>query len=358
MEAGLTMVDRVAAAEALRFAAVPVCERVVSRMEREREEAVSSRWRSYCSKDCQFHLNYLAQAIESGRPELLGEYLAWARSMLVSYSVPEGDLVKQMQVIGEVLGDYLSGVHVGLARSVIDKAMVRISKVEGATVSSVPEAAHLSALATDYLSALLTGNRRAALMLILNAADDGVPIKSLYLNVFQPVQREIGRLWQYNKISVAQEHYCTAVTQHAMAQLYPRLFQGERNGRVVVAASVAGELHELGIRMVSDFFEMEGWDSFYLGANTPVAGIIAMIEEHDAHLLALSATITPHVTQVASIIEEVRSGCSHRVKIMVGGYPFNLSTGLWREVGADCYAKDAESAITEAERMVSGSSHD
>lgn len=354
MDAGLTVEDRIAAAGALRSASLAISEAVVSRMERNRAEPVSSRWRSYCFKDCQFHLNYLAQAVESGRPELLGEYLAWARVMLDSYQVSEGDLAEQIQVIGEVLADHLSEVHVGLVRGVIDKAFLRISGVMTHKNPSVPDAAPLSTLAMDYLSALLTGNRRAALMVIMNAADEGVAIKSLYLDVFQPVQREIGRLWQYNKISVAQEHYCTAVTQHAMAQLYPRLFQGERNGRVVVAASVAGELHELGIRMVSDFFEMAGWDSFYLGANTPVAGIISMIEEQGAHLLALSATITPHISEVASIIEQVRSGCTRPVKIMVGGYPFNFSEGLWREIGADCFAQDAESAVREAEQIVSG----
>ena len=38
---------------------------------------------------------------------------------------------------------------------------------------------------------------------------------------FEPVQHEIGRLWQINHISVAHEHYCTSVTQMIMSELYP-----------------------------------------------------------------------------------------------------------------------------------------
>ena len=41
-----------------------------------------------------------------------------------------------------------------------------------------------------------------------------------------------------------------------------------------------------------------------------------------------------------------------RPRILVGGYPFNLSPTLWQHVGADGYAPDADGAITEAERLL------
>ena len=43
----------------------------------------------------------------------------------------------------------------------------------------------------------------------------------------------------------------------------------------MVATCIGGELHEIGIRMVADFFEMEGWDTYYLGANTPADAVVA-----------------------------------------------------------------------------------
>ena len=53
-------------------------------------------------------------------------------------------------------------------------------------------------------------------------------IRDVYLLVFQPCQREVGRLWEAGRITVAQEHYCTAATQVIMSQLAPRLVTGER----------------------------------------------------------------------------------------------------------------------------------
>jgi methanogenic corrinoid protein MtbC1 len=132
----------------------------------------------------------------------------------------------------------------------------------------------LDVLAREYLAALLRGDRHTAGGLILAAADSGTSIQDIYLSVFQRVQREVGRLWQSNQIGIAQEHYCTACTQSIMSQLYPRIISAEKNGRRLVATCVGGDLHEIGARMVADFFEMEGWDTFFLGANTPISGTL------------------------------------------------------------------------------------
>ena len=211
----------------------------------------------------------------------------------------------------------------------------------------------LAQLAHDYLSALLRAERHLASSLILAAADAGTPIRDLYLQVFQPSQHEVGRLWQMNQISVAQEHYCTAATQLIMSQLYPYIFSGERRSRTLVAACVAGDLHEIGARMVSDLLEMEGWDTIYLGANVPSSSIIQLMREREVNVLALSATMTLHVPAVERLIADIRDSqgvCS--AKIMVGGYPFNIAPELWRRIGADAWAPDAAQAIAVADRLL------
>ena len=150
----------------------------------------------------------------------------------------------------------------------------------------------LAELTRQYMDMLLKGNRQAASRLILDAVEAGANIRDIYLHVFQQSQYEIGRLWQTNQISVAQEHLFTAGTQLIMSQLYSHVFASKKNGRTLVAACVGGDLHEIGCRMVADFFEMEGWDTFYFGANTPTPSIIEAVQEHRAELLAVSATMT------------------------------------------------------------------
>ena len=208
-------------------------------------------------------------------------------------------------------------------------------------------------LARQYLEALLRADRQGASRMILNDVQNGESIKKIYTQVFQRTQREVGRLWQTNQISVAQEHYCTAATQMVMSQLYPYIFSGERKDHRLVAACVGGELHEIGARMVADFFEMEGWDTYFLGANTPPDTIVATVLERKADLLALSATMTFHIGKVAEIISLLRAKeSSVRTRVLVGGYPFNLSPDLWEKIGADGYAPDAETAVQEAAKLI------
>ena len=147
-----------------------------------------------------------------------------------------------------------------------------------------------------------------------------MPIREVYLQIFQPCQRELGRLWQVGEITVAQEHYCTAATQLIMSQLAPRLFTTARNGRRAVIACVAGEAHEVGTRMIADLLELDGWDTIFLGGNVPVKSVVQTLVEHRADLLASSATMMYHLPAMIDLIAAVRAepGCA-ALKVMVGG---------------------------------------
>lgn len=81
----------------------------------------------------------------------------------------------------------------------------------------------LRALRDAYLKAQLAGNRREALRLVFERGlDRGATLCQLQLDVVQSAQQEIGRLWQENRISIAQEHMATAISQYVLAHLYQR----------------------------------------------------------------------------------------------------------------------------------------
>ena len=85
------------------------------------------------------------------------------------------------------------------------------------------------------------------------------------------------RRHQLNRISVAEEHFCTAATQWIMAGLYRRAFHRTQGKRRLVGACVSGEPHEIGTRMVCDVLQLEGWDTYYFGANTPNADVVRFV---------------------------------------------------------------------------------
>ncbi len=113
----------------------------------------------------------------------------------------------------------------------------------------------------------------------------------------------------------------------------------------MVATCVGGELHEIGMRMVADCFELAGWDSYYLGASVPAKDVVAAVRQRNASVLGISATIVRHIGKVSEIIALARAQCDQSLIILVGGYPFNVEKDLWWRVGADGMATDASGAV-------------
>jgi MerR family transcriptional regulator, light-induced transcriptional regulator len=315
-----------------------------------------------CNEDAKYHLSYLAEAVGNAQPELFADYILWAKFMLQGRGVPASDLFENLKVIREITTQHLSVKTSEVAVRCIDAGIEQLEVARRATNKTnievdlpcrITQDNPLCGLAADYLNALLRGDRQAASKMILDAVQSGTAIKDLYLHVFQPSQHEVGRLWQINQLTVAQEHYCTAATQLIMSQLYPYIFSTEKSGRSMVATCVSGDMHEIGIRMISDFFEMEGWDTFYLGANVPVDSVVKSIKDRKAQLLAVSATMTFHINAVRKLIDAVRVDAAiSNILIIVGGYPFNIAPTLWQEIGADGQATDAEQALQLAQSLI------
>lgn len=209
------------------------------------------------------------------------------------------------------------------------------------------------ALSSRFLELLLEARRTEATELILGIVEDGqISIPELYLTVFEPVLREVGRLWQDREISIAQEHFISATTQFIMSRLYPFIFSAEPRGRWMVAACAGPEMHQIGLRMVADFFEFGGWDTYYVGANLPLEDVLKAVAERQADLLALSATMPRHVTYVHELIQRLRSDDTLRsTTVLVGGGAFSADADLWRTIGADGFTLDAASAVALAEQL-------
>ena len=338
-----------------------LAERIVARqfaLQAERWESLGPVGHEKSVRDVGYHLSYLGEAVAAGDPQLFEDYVQWVHVLFDSLGFSEDVLRVTLRCTAEVLREELEPSLATVPIAYLDSAERRLRGGPISTASFLSTDAplarrELNVIAGQYLEALLRADRDAASRMVLSAVDEGVSVKEIYLHVFQPVQREIGRLWQTNQVSVAQEHYCTAATQMIMSQLYPRIFGGRRLERRLVAACVRGELHEIGVRMIADFFEMEGWDTYYLGANTPTPSIVQALAERQADVLAISATITFHVSQVQDVIEHVRaSDLNKQVRVIVGGYPFNVSPTLWQTVGADGHGRDAQEAVALANRWL------
>ena len=260
---------------------------------------------------------------------------------------------EQLQLLLEVFANQFAEDRLVVIEEYINAGLKTLNSEAGTTKSFLSAEEPYSELAADYLELILNSNKEAAYRLIQESVENGTEIKDIYLYVFEPIQKEIGRLWQMNELSVATEHYCTGLTQLIMSQLYPYILNSSGTDYQAVTTCVGDELHELGVRMIADLLELEGWDTFHIGANTPREDIIETVIDKRPDLVCISVTIANYLDNAAQLIERLREIEEiEEIKIMVGGYPFNIQKNLWQEIGADGYAPNAQESVVIAEGLV------
>jgi len=218
-----------------------------------------------------------------------------------------------------------------------------------------PASIDLPSLSATYLSAQLAGNRRAALRVIDDALSSGVPAEDLHLSVLQVAQRRIGELWQEDRISIAQEHMATAISQLALARIYQNAEAQAPNGKKVVVACVNGELHDFPARLIADALDLAGYETRFLGADVPTASLLSVIEQEKPDLVALSVTMTFNAPALKAAVSEVRRANGGKVRILVGGHALVNRPDFATEIGADATARDARELVAAASRLLGDS---
>ena len=149
----------------------------------------------------------------------------------------------------------------------------------------------------------------------------GSELKDLYLNLFQRSLYQVGELWEQHRISVAVEHLATAITERVMMIAQPLIFSGPVRDRSIIIGCVADEYHQLGGRMVADLAEFHGWRGHFLGASTPLEGLLKMIDERKPDLLWLSLSVYFNLPALLKALDAV-SGSFPGLPVLVGGQAF------------------------------------
>jgi methanogenic corrinoid protein MtbC1 len=204
-----------------------------------------------------------------------------------------------------------------------------------------------------YRDGLLANDRGQCRVTFEQWLDSDAELRGLYEDVVQRSLYEVGDLWERGHISVATEHLATATTESLLNLVYPRLFAQPRLGTSAVVACVANEYHQIGGKIVADIFELHGWRGYFLGANTPVRDVKALIEERRPDVVALSVTVAFSLDTLISAAAEIRAAFPD-LPILVGGQAFRWGG---RELAERVPGVRCLTSLGELEDWIEGDRH-
>lgn len=172
-----------------------------------------------------------------------------------------------------------------------------------------------------YFNNLLKGQKQNCAKVIHELIDQEMVIKDIYEQLFRRSLYQVGDYWERNMVSVATEHMATAITENMMIKLQPHLFTTDRTGKKAVIACVANEYHQVGAKMIADTFEMNGWDGYFIGANTPIKELIRFIESQQPQVIGLSLSIYFNIPELRKTLQQLRAAFTN-IPVIFGGQAF------------------------------------
>lgn len=309
--------------------------------------------RRNCREDIASHLSFLGGGVVAGSSAPFVEYCRWLGAVLAARHVPRESLLDSLKWLAEYFEKILDPAEFSVIRSIIEDAAAALQlplaeNLQPAFMNAMPPPHPAFAPLAVHLA---SGNLREVNGVVAGAYGEGAGYLEIAVNLFQPSMYQIGQLWQKNSISVAQEHMATAIAQNQIALAYAAAPAAPSNGRSALFACVEGNQHGLGLRMVSDAFDLAGWDTQYLGPNLPLRDLLSQINACRPEIVGLSASLALHIDMLRRSIDAIRAEFGGAAPlIMVGGLASNQGVELCRTLRADHWASSARIAVEQALR--------
>jgi MerR family transcriptional regulator, light-induced transcriptional regulator len=190
----------------------------------------------------------------------------------------------------------------------------------------------LTQYAERYFAALVDGSEQRAKKAATDVLRRNPPLEDLYVGVLQTAMAKIGEWYLRGRITEAEEHFATNLTERMMANAVQQYAPAPPNGKLAVLGCVAGNHHTLGLRMLADMLELEGWSVKFLGSDVPTPSLVKMITDDGPDLVLVSCA-QPRDVDAARQITEAVLKLKPRPRVFVGGSGIDDPAAIGAERG-------------------------
>jgi methanogenic corrinoid protein MtbC1 len=210
----------------------------------------------------------------------------------------------------------------------------------------------------EFVRHLDEENREKCVDFVLSKLDSKeIDVVTLFTEVLTPALNEMKKegpeeefIWkEHIKSSIVRtvvefiwkEHIKSSIVRTVVECCYRYVIKekkarfGDDSGLKAMVLCPPEEQHEIGARMVADFFTLAGYDVTFVGANTPRDSFLSAIKIKQPRYVAISISNFYNILAAKKTIESIRVAAPEDVIIVVGGSAFASHPEAFKDVGAD-----------------------
>lgn len=202
------------------------------------------------------------------------------------------------------------------------------------------------------LLVLQSHDKENAVKMCIEALKDGtIDIIGLYENILAPALNNIMYEFEDEDTLIWQEHLRSEIIITIIENSYLFVIE-ERDKRQlkrkenVLVLCPKFEDHNIGARMATDIFTIAGFETIFLGSNTPCNTIIESIRAKNINIVSIGVTNFYNIIETKSIIRMIREKLGSNIRFILGGNAFKGLKDINKEMGAEIYLEKLEDILS------------
>lgn len=180
-----------------------------------------------------------------------------------------------------------------------------------------------------FIKYLEKENKDKALIFILDLLQHGKTIQNVYETFLIPALKDFDCPNQDEDICVWVEHTWTSIIRTILEASYQFVIRDREKliNKKVLVVCPQEEYHEIGAIIANNYFSLVGFNSYYVGANTPTEDILKALNALKPDYVALSVTNYYNIVVTKRLTKLIRETYP-TIKIILGGQAFKHPDAL------------------------------
>ena len=217
---------------------------------------------------------------------------------------------------------------------------------------------------TEFFQYFEKDDKEACVKLALDwLSSKTLDVRGLYEDVLKAALSQMTCNTADKNLCIWKEHVSTAIVRTIIECAYPyvtreRDARGNKGGAGKAAVICPdGEYHEIGARIVTDYFTILGYDTVFVGSSTPKEELLQAVRSIKPDIVAVSVTNYYNLVAAKRMIEAIRSKTTENFLVIAGGQAFENNPDGAGEIGADRLIRsfeDMESMRSDLEKGKDG----